>query len=99
MAEINWTREAVAWLRDIHDYIALDNPAAAIRVVTGIQERTQVLREFPEIGYKYRSESEGDVRILLYGRYRIAYLIKSPESVDILGVFHGALDMDRIFQR
>ena len=26
MAEIRWTEEAKRWLRDIHDYIAADNP-------------------------------------------------------------------------
>jgi hypothetical protein len=28
----------------------------------------------------------------LYGHYRIAYLVK-PETVEVLGVFHGALDI------
>ena len=38
---------------------------------------------------------EREVRILLYGHYRIAYLVKSAEEIDILGVFHGALDIRR----
>ncbi|MBW4619903.1 MAG: type II toxin-antitoxin system RelE/ParE family toxin [Cyanosarcina radialis HA8281-LM2] len=36
MAEINWTNEAQSWLKDIFDYIALENPDAAARVVEGI---------------------------------------------------------------
>jgi plasmid stabilization system protein ParE len=36
-----------------------------------------------------------DFRILLYGHYRITYLIKSEEDIDILGVFHGALNIQR----
>jgi toxin ParE1/3/4 len=32
---------------------------------------------------------------LLYGHYRIAYLIKDDGNIDILGVFHGALDIGR----
>jgi len=94
MARIRWTEEAQRWLRDIYDYIAQDNPEAAGKIVSGIYGKAQMLRDFPQIGHKYRSEPEGDVRILLYGHYRIAYLIKG-EQVDILGVFHGALDMDR----
>lgn len=97
MAEIRWTEEAHRWLRDIHDYIAADNPAAAQRVVSGIYDKAQMLRSFPEIGQRYRAEAEGEIRILLYGHYRIAYLLKSPSSIDILGVFHGALDIDRYF--
>ena len=95
MVEIRWTPEAEHWLRDIHDYIAADNPEAAQSVVLGIYERAQMLRHFPEIGQKYRSEKEGEVRVLLYGHYRIAYLLKPSSSIDILGVFHGALDIDR----
>lgn len=95
MAEIRWTEEAHRWLRDIFDYIAADNPVAARNVVTGIYEKAQLLRRFPEIGHVYRTEPEGDIRILLYGHYRIAYLVATSGSVDILGVFHGALDIER----
>ena len=95
MAEIRWTEEAERWLRDIHDYISQDNPAAASRVITGIYERAQILRGFPESGYRYKSEAEGNIRILLYGHYRIAYLTKGKENVDILGVFHSALDIEK----
>ena len=95
MAEIRWTIEAEVWLRDIYDYIAHDNPSAAAKVVDGIYEKAQFLKKYPEIGYKYRSESEGEIRILLYGHYRIAYLLADDESIDILGIFHGALDIDR----
>ena len=28
MVEVRWTEEAERWLRDIHDYTALDNPFA-----------------------------------------------------------------------
>ena len=95
MAEIRWTEEAAAWLEDIFHYIAQDNPDAASRVVSSIYDRVQILADFPEIGHKYRSEPEGDIRILLYGHYRIAYLVRAGDVVDILGVFHGALDIDR----
>jgi plasmid stabilization system protein ParE len=98
MAKINWTDEAEKWLRDIHRYIAQNNPRAAERVVTGIYKKAQVLADFPEIGYKYRTEPEGDIRMVLYGHYRIAYLIKESGEVDILGVFHGALDIDKYLQ-
>ena len=95
MVEIRWTIEAEVWLRDIYDYIAHDNPSAAARVVDGIYEKAQLLMEHPEIGYKYRSESEGEIRILLYGHYRIAYLLADDKSIDILGIFHGALEIVR----
>ncbi len=94
MARIRWTREAYLWLKDIYDYIAADSPSSAHKVVQGIYDKTRVLERFPELGYRYRAEPEGDIRIILYGHYRIAYLI-SEETIDILGVFHGAMDIER----
>jgi len=76
MAKIRWTSEAQTWLKYIHDYIAEDDPSAAVSVVQGIYEKSQTLRQFPDIGYVYRLEREGEIRILLYGHYRIAYLRK-----------------------
>lgn len=94
MAEIRWSHEAEQWLREIYEYIAQDNPTAAGQVVSGIYEKAQLLSDFPKIGYKYREEPEGEVRILLYGHYRIAYII-TDDFIDILGVFHGALKIER----
>ncbi len=94
MAEITWTEEAQRGLEDIFEYIAADNPTAAARTVQGIYERAQVLATFPEIGHRYLASSR-NVRILLYGHYRIAYLVKDDGNVDVLGVFHGSLDITR----
>jgi len=95
MAEINWTDEAERWLKDIFDYIAQDSPDSAIQAVEGIYEKAQLLRQFPEMGYRYDRTPNKHIRVLLYGHYRIAYLVKTDEDIDILGVFHGALDIDR----
>ena len=94
MAEIRWTAEAQRWLEDIFEYIAADNQEAAAHTVRGIYERAQDLASFPEMGHRY-SASSRDVRILLYGHYRIAYLVKDDRNIDILGVFHGSLDIGR----
>ena len=83
MAQIRWTAEAESWLREIFDYIAADNPAAAIDTVDGIYERTQVLLSHPEIGARYDIIANRDVRVLLYGHYRIAYLIRPNGDIDI----------------
>jgi plasmid stabilization system protein ParE len=94
MAEIAWTAEAHRWLADIHDFIATDNPVAANQTVQGIFERAQVLQRHPEIGHRYLA-SPRNVRVLLYGHYRIAYLVKEDGNIDILGVFHGSLDISK----
>ena len=94
MAEITWTEEAQRWLEDIFAYIAVDDPRAAARTIQGIYERVQDLATFPEMGHRYLASSR-HVRMLLYGHYRIAYLVKDDRNVDILGVFHGSLDITR----
>ena len=95
MAKINWTAEAELWLKDIYEFIAQDNPKTAAKVVSSIYKKAQILKDFPEIGYKYKEDPEGDIRIFLYGHYRIAYLIRNKNIIDILGIFHGALDIER----
>jgi addiction module RelE/StbE family toxin len=93
MAQITWTNEALRWLEDIFEYIAVDNPDAAHRTVEGIFERVQSLATYPELGHRYL-HSTRNVRILMYGHYRIAYLVRDG-SVEVLGVFHDALDITK----
>ena len=95
MVNINWTDEAELWLKDIYNYIALDKKIIAKKVVTEIYQKVQILQSFPRIGYPYDNNEHKEIRILLYGHYRIAYLIKDENTIDILGVFHGTLDIER----
>jgi len=97
MATINWAKESENWLNDIYHYIAIDNPQAAADVINGIYQTAQLLSDNPKLGYKYHHESGLDIRILLYGHYRITYLIKADSEIDILGVFHGALEIEYIY--
>jgi len=97
VAVINWTDEALRWLKDIHGYIAQDNPSAATAVTEDIFEKAQTLATYPHMGQRYKTEPEGDIRIILYGHYRIVYLIRENERIDILGVFHDAVDIERYF--
>lgn len=82
-------------MEDIYHFIAEDNITAAQNVVNGIYKSVQMLHRFLKLGYKFRNEIDGEIRILLYDHYRIAYLMKHENIIDILGIFHGALDLDR----
>ena len=98
MAEIVWTLEAARCLEEIHDYIAADSPAAAYKVVTGIYDKIQLLRAHPRLGQHYEPITVREVRETLYGHYRIAYLLVNEERIEILGIFHGAMDIERYLQ-
>lgn len=91
MVNIEWTDEAKKWLKEIHEYIAIENPMAAKNVVNGIYDKAQILRSFPEIGYSFEHESKRKIRIILYGHYRIAYEILNQDNIAVLGVFHGKM--------
>ena len=95
MGKINWTQESERWLRDIHDYIALDSPKAAASTIQGIFDKVQFLEIHPRMGHHYMDVTDREIRILLYGHYRIGYLVKGDGAIDILGVFHGSLDINR----
>lgn len=99
MVKITWTYEARVWLRQIHDFIAHDNPMAAKKVVSNLIQKTEILKDFPLAGSIYPIESiEEEIRVLYYGHYRIAYRIALKDRIDILGVFHGAMEIHRYIQ-
>jgi toxin ParE1/3/4 len=43
VAKLVWTEEALRWLEDIFEYIAEDNPDAAVRTLQGIYDRAPAL--------------------------------------------------------
>jgi toxin ParE1/3/4 len=95
MAKIVWTRNAAKCLEEIRNYIFEKNRSAAQKVVEGIYNKIQLLEAFPLIGQWYRSEEDGDIRTLIYGNYKVAYQIKANDSVHILGIFHGAMEIEK----
>lgn len=93
--KVRWTDEAADWLEKVHDYIALDKPSAAQKLVKEVLQKAKLLEKFSEIGHHLSDFPKRNVRALLYGHYRIVYTIKDGEQIDILGVFHGALDLKK----
>ena len=98
MPKINWTREAEHWLQEIYNYIAADNAEAATNTINLIYEKVQLLKKFPNMGFRYLPIQERNIRIVMLGHYRIAYLIKENEDIDVLGVFHGAMEIERYLE-
>ena len=66
--------------------------------LTGIYDKIQLLRTHPRLGQRYEPIVDREVRETLYGHYRIAYLLVNEERIEILGVFHGAMDIERYLQ-
>ena len=95
VAKVIWTVEAETWLEEIFNYLSAKNSAAACRVVEGIYNRAEELKRFPRLGYRYERPTEREIRVLLFGHYRIAYWVRPDDDVVILGIFHGAMDIGK----
>lgn len=94
--KVTWTERARRHLRAIHDYIAVDSPQSATRLVDRITRKSESLARFPMSGHvvpEYEEEvSNITVRQILEGNYRIIHRIK-PDCVEVLAVIHGAREM------
>ena len=45
-------------------------------------KKFKYVKSFPKIGYIYENSEHKEIRILLYGHYRIAYLIKDEKNIE-----------------
>lgn len=84
---IKWTQGARNNLNQIEDYIAQDNPKAAVDVVIKIIKTVELLSNNPAMG---RVGRIFDTRELIINGtpFIVPYRIKS-EQIEMLRVFHG----------
>ena len=75
-------------MRHLRDYIAANNPDAARRMISRIQEATSYLRQTPRMGRLGRVPETRELAIA-GTPYIMAYLIEEDE-VQIVAVIHRA---------
>jgi toxin ParE1/3/4 len=97
-----WTPQAWEDLLEIYVTIGFDNPDAAERLFTAIEEKATLLLAYPRLGVR-RPEIAPSARMLLEGVYLLLYETH-PDSddgpideIEIVRVVHGHRDMSRIF--
>jgi toxin ParE1/3/4 len=73
MAELIWTEPALYDLDAIADYIALDNPQAARRLVKRVFQRIEQLAEQPESGSRPPEMRQSRYRQMVEAPCRIFY--------------------------
>lgn len=76
MARLIWTEPALADLEAIADYIALDNPAAASRLVRRVFESVERLESFPSSGKRPREIPHSSYREILVPPCRVFYRVE-----------------------
>jgi len=93
MVQINWTLQAIEDLRDIYDFISKDSKIYAQRQVVMIKGRTNLLKEHVKMGRIVPEMNDEKIREIIVGNYRIIYLIKEENSLDILTIHHAARNL------
>ena len=87
MPELEWRKTAREDLRSIFDYIADDNPAAALALLEEIEVKVGRLPERPKA---YRpGRVEGTREMVVRPNYLVVY-VETPDIVTILRVLHTA---------
>ncbi|MGB2621656.1 MAG: type II toxin-antitoxin system RelE/ParE family toxin [Candidatus Acidiferrum sp.] len=86
--EIVWSPLALARLREIHAFVALDKPGAAERLATRIVAVVETLKFHPHLG---RAGAEPGIRELVIGGtpYTILYRVRG-RRVLISTIWHAA---------
>lgn len=95
MSSFLLTLQAKNDLGEIHDFIAEDNPTAALGFINSIQDKCQTLALSPEIG-RTREELGFELRSFPIKNYIIFYRIKSS-TVQVIRILHSARDIEAIF--
>ncbi len=83
-----WTKESQLRLLEIEEYIAKDNPTAAISFVDELITIGESIVDKPEKGRVVPELSIENIREIIHKNYRIVYIIKQ-KSIDILTVFEA----------
>ncbi len=87
--KIIFSPQAIADLEAAVRFIAVDNPAAAVRVGNALIDRAAILESFPLVGSVYPKRP--GVRKLVSRPYLIFYRFRKTENVvDILRYWHGS---------
>lgn len=90
-----WSPKSLQQVEHIADYIALDSPYHAKRVVTLIVRQTRRLKTFPESGAVVPELNDPAIREVQVFSYRILYRwLSNSRQIHILGVVHGRQLLD-----
>ena len=96
---INLTEAAEEDLTEAVDYIADENPAAALKVAIRIEKNILKLEDFPLIGVEPRISrlARKGYRILIVDDYLVSYIIIDNGIIEIRRILSGKRDYQFLF--
>jgi toxin ParE1/3/4 len=95
MKNCRFSLEARRDLQGIHDYIAADDPTAALRLIEKIEQSCELLAEHPLLGEACEFLADR-LRMTAVGNY-IIFHRPDNDGTKIVRVVHGARDWRRLF--
>jgi toxin ParE1/3/4 len=97
--QINLTEAAEQDLTEVVDYIADENPVAALKVAIKIEKNILKLEDFPLVGVvpRVRRLAKKGYRILIVDDYLVFYIIADNEIIEIRRILSGKRDYQFLF--
>lgn len=83
-----YSKDAVADLARLREFIAAHDPAAAARVAADLKTRVEGLCAFPSMGRRLEAlPAPAEVRDFVFGSYVVRYLVRG-DLLAVLRVWH-----------
>ena len=95
MSRVQFTVQAGRDLEEIEEFISLDNPDAAARLLLSIQEKCALVSRQPHMG-RARFDLASELRGFPVGNYLIFYR-PATDGIEVIRVLHGARDIPGLF--
>ena len=90
--KVEFSPRAIRDLQDILEFVARDNPQAAVRLIDRLEERCQGLARMPAVGTR-RDDLAPGLRALSHGKYVVCFTAQTEQLLRIVRVLHGARDV------
>jgi len=85
--QVRWLQRALRNLQEEAEYIAQDNPSAAVAVINQIEHAVKLLADNPGLGRAGRVPGTREL-VVPDTPYLVPYRVRG-QYIDILRVFHG----------
>ena len=95
MSRVQFTVQAGRDLEKIEEFISLDNPDAAARLLLAIHKKCVLVSRQPQMG-RARFDLASELRGFPVGNYLIFYR-PTTDGIEVIRVLHGARDIPELF--
>ncbi len=88
MVKVEFSKQALTDLESIYNFIAQDSIKYAKYQINQLVQQTEIIADFPMIGYITPEKNNNNIREIVKGNYRVIYKVHS-NKISIL-TFHHA---------